>query len=127
MYINVTVWINRKGEGYGWKPSSSSNSSVRAFRACPLIEVGQAVPCREIRGSSISMHSTLPPLLEFEAGGVRPNSVGSSGGICLAAAPHYRTRTLSKRLPKAKQKPLRDWLQVLGLDLAAQGRDLPGP
>ena len=33
---------------------------------------------------------------------VRPNSVEFPRGIFLAAAPHYRTRTLSKRLPKAE-------------------------
>ena len=47
----------RKGWWYGWKPSSSSNFSIRAFRAYPLIEVRQAVPCRAIRGSSISVSS----------------------------------------------------------------------
>ena len=28
----------RKGGWYGWKPSSSSTFSIRAFRACPLVE-----------------------------------------------------------------------------------------
>ena len=32
-----------------------------AFRACPLVEIRQAVPCRAIRGNSISVNSTLPP------------------------------------------------------------------
>ena len=36
--------------------------SIRAFRACPLVEIRQAVPCRAIRGNSISVNSTLPPL-----------------------------------------------------------------
>ena len=31
---------------------SSSNFSIRAFRACPLAEATQAVPCRAIRGTS---------------------------------------------------------------------------
>ena len=31
------------------------------FRAYPLIEIGQAIPCRAIRGISISVSSTLPP------------------------------------------------------------------
>ena len=48
-------------EGYGWKPSSNSNFSIRAFRACPLIEIRQTVPCRAIRGNSISVNGTLPP------------------------------------------------------------------
>ena len=41
---------------------SSSNFSIRAFRACPLIKIRQTVPCRAIRGNSISVNSTLPPL-----------------------------------------------------------------
>ena len=49
--------------------------------------------------------------------GVRPNSVESPRGMFLAAAPHYRTRTLSKRLPKAKSQkpspPLRRFLPML--------------
>ena len=49
---------------------------------------------RERDGNSI--RSTVPSPL-------RPNSVESSRGIFLAAAPHYRTRTLSKRLPEAKE------------------------
>ena len=32
---------HRKGGWYGWKPSSSSNFSIRAFRACPLIYIKQ--------------------------------------------------------------------------------------
>ena len=51
----------RKGGWYGWKPSSSSDFSIRAFRAYPLIETKQTVPCRAIRGTSISVNSTLPP------------------------------------------------------------------
>ena len=50
--------------GYGWKPSSSSNCSIRAFRAYPLIEIRPTVPCRAIRGNSISVKSNLPPLKE---------------------------------------------------------------
>ena len=46
----------------------------------------------------IHTHICLSPPLS-----VRPNSVESLRGICLAAAPHYRTRNLSKRLPKTKQ------------------------
>ena len=44
---------------YGWKPSSSSNVSIWVVRACPLIETRQAAPCRAIRGSNISVNSTL--------------------------------------------------------------------
>ena len=52
----------RKEGWHGWKPSSSSNFSIRAFRAYPLIEIRQTVPCRAIRGNSISVNCTLPPL-----------------------------------------------------------------
>ena len=40
---------------------SSSPFSIRAFRASPLNEIRQIVPCRAVRGSSISVSSTLPP------------------------------------------------------------------
>ena len=40
---------------------SSSNFSIRAFRAYPLVEIEQTVPCRAIRGNSLSVNSTLPP------------------------------------------------------------------
>ena len=48
---------------------SNSNFSIRAFRACPPIEhrkqllVEQFEASRALRGSSISVGSTLPPLL----------------------------------------------------------------
>ena len=41
---------------------SSSNLSFRVVRAYPLIEIRQTVPCRAIRGNSISVNNTLPPL-----------------------------------------------------------------
>ena len=41
---------------------SSSNSSIRCFRARPLIAIGQTSIYRAIRGNSISVNSTLPPL-----------------------------------------------------------------
>ena len=40
---------------------SSSNFSIRAVRACPLVETRQIVPRRAIRGSGISVNGTLPP------------------------------------------------------------------
>ena len=45
--------------------------SIRVLRAYPLIEVRQTVPCRAIRGNSISINSNyLPPLLaEFRLRG----------------------------------------------------------
>ena len=51
----------RKGDDTVGKPSSSSNYSIRVFRAYPLIEVRPTVPCRAIRGKGISVNSTLPP------------------------------------------------------------------
>ena len=67
----------RKGGRYGWKPSSSSNFSIRAFRAYPPIEIRQTVPCRAIRGNSISVNRTLPPLLRFPwSFGLTPGTSG---------------------------------------------------
>ena len=66
IYIYTHVTSQRKGGRYGWKPSSSSSFSTRAsraFRAYPLVEIRQAVPRRAIRGNSISVNSTLPPLI----------------------------------------------------------------
>ena len=61
----------RNGGRYGWKPSSSSNFldssfssskfAIRAFRACPLVEIRQIASRRAIRGNSISANATLPP------------------------------------------------------------------
>ena len=36
--------------------------SIQVVRAQPFIEIRQAVPCRAIRGSSISVSGALPPL-----------------------------------------------------------------
>ena len=57
----------RKGGWYGWKPSSSFNFWIRAFRACPIVETRQAAPSRAIRGNSISVNSTLPTLTDQDA------------------------------------------------------------
>ena len=40
----------------------NQRSSRSPGRACPIIEIRQEVPCRAIRGNSISVNSTLPPL-----------------------------------------------------------------
>ena len=53
--------VIRKGEQHGWKPSSNSDFSIRAFRAYLLVEIRQTVPCRAIRVKTISVNSTLPP------------------------------------------------------------------
>ena len=50
----------RKGGWYGWKPSSSSNFSIRAFRVYVLTEIRQALLCRALRAESISVDSILP-------------------------------------------------------------------
>ena len=41
---------------------ANSNLLIWVVRAYPLIEIRQIVPCRAIRGDSISVNSTLPPL-----------------------------------------------------------------
>ena len=51
-----------RGDDTVWKPSSSSNLYIQAFRAYPLVEIRQTAPSRAIRGSSISVSSTLHPL-----------------------------------------------------------------
>ena len=55
--------MRRRG-WYSWTSSSSSSFSIRDFRAYPLIETRRAVPRRAIRGSSISVNSTLLPSQE---------------------------------------------------------------
>ena len=82
IYICIRTWcsiIVRKGGRCGWRPSSSSNLSFRALRArisqfkllraCPLVQIRQAVPCRAIRGKSsesrqqyLSQQYPPPPL-----------------------------------------------------------------
>ena len=61
----VSEWV-RKGGWCGWEASSSSNFSIRAFGACPLVELRRTVPCRAIRGNCISVNSTLPPSYECQ-------------------------------------------------------------
>ena len=55
--------VYRKGGCYGWKPSSSSNHSIRVVGAYPPREIRHTAPCRAIRGDSIGVNSTLPPFL----------------------------------------------------------------
>ena len=60
-HARANTW---KGGGWcGGKPSSSSNFSIRAFRAYPFVESREAAPGRAIRGNGISVNSTLPPLI----------------------------------------------------------------
>ena len=56
--------LDSEGGSYGWKPSPSSNFSIRGFRAYYLTEIRQTVPCRAIRGDSISVNGTLPPRID---------------------------------------------------------------
>ena len=58
IHIHIHIYIYTHTCRYRWKPSSGSNLSVRALRACPLIESRQAILCRAIRGDSISVNST---------------------------------------------------------------------
>ena len=51
----------QKGGWHAWKPSSSANLSIRAFRAVPLVDTRQAILYRAVRGNSISIGSILPP------------------------------------------------------------------
>ena len=67
---------------------SSSNFSIRVFRAYPLIDIRQTVPCRAIRGrSSDSRQQYLsqqypPSLPEFEWRGCPTELGGVPQGIC---------------------------------------------
>ena len=66
LYFTLAIWLSMHASvtsqsfgtrKYCWKPSSSSNCSIRVVRAYPLTEL----PRRVIRGNSISVNSTLPP------------------------------------------------------------------
>ena len=56
MYIYIYIYTHIYTHIY-------SARAFRAFRAYPLVEIRQAAPCRAIRGSGISVNSTLPPLI----------------------------------------------------------------
>ena len=62
---------------------SSLNPSIRAFRAYPLVEIRQTVPCRAIRGNSISvdstpgLHNKIPAQKIFARGWVAQRSLFS--------------------------------------------------
>ena len=72
----------------------------RLFELTLSLKVDIEFPVEQFE-AAVSQSAVPSPLL---GSGVRPNSVESPRGTFLAAAPHYRTRTLSKRLPKAKHK-----------------------
>ena len=69
----------RKGGWYGWEPSSSSKCPIRAFRVVYLIEIRKTAPCRAIRGNSISVNRTLPPLASSVRKVIPPNCLGEHG------------------------------------------------
>ena len=48
------AYVRRSGPSY--------NNETKYIYTHPLVEIGQKVPCRAIRGNSISVNSTLPPL-----------------------------------------------------------------
>ena len=54
-----------RGDDMVGNPRRARVSLVQASRAYPLAEIRQTVPCRTIRGNSISVNSTLPPLLSL--------------------------------------------------------------
>ena len=98
--------ITRKAPGgwYDWEPSSSSNFSIRILVAYPLIETRQTVPCRAIRGNSISVNSTL--LLAEATGwqqvGCGPRSPSSRPTIVEATV----SRWLQKEAAPCRPAPL---------------------
>ena len=105
--VHRDCWSGRGG-WYGWKPSSSSNFSVRAFRAYPLIEIRQTVPCRAIRGNSISVNSTLPLLV------VQPKLVSAHPTSCFP--PRLDTPGLLIRGPPVAFSPmLRQFLYTISI------------
>ena len=59
---------------------SNSNFSIRVVRAYPLIKLRQTILNRAIRGDSISVSSTLPPLSRSRR--TRPASAARRPGAC---------------------------------------------
>ena len=52
--------IFRQGGWYSWKPSSSSNVSIRAFRAYPTFEIRQTAPIEQFEATVSSPPPNLP-------------------------------------------------------------------
>ena len=50
-----------RGDDTVGNPHRAHFCSIRDVRAYLLTEIRQTVPCRAIRGNSISVNSTLPP------------------------------------------------------------------
>ena len=67
LYVRVFMFTRGAAPGVGrgddtvGNPHRAQNFSIRTFRAYPLVEIRQTVPCRAIRGDSISVNSTPPP------------------------------------------------------------------
>ena len=66
---------------------SSSNLSILVVRACPLVEIRQPVSYRAIRGNSVSVNCTLPPLTRAAgtprlSRGRRTRSTGRATASC---------------------------------------------
>ena len=68
--VSISSVQSSEGGWYGWKPSSSSNLSIRNFRAYPLIEIRQTVPCRAISRQQY-LKQYPPPLLSLRVRGAR--------------------------------------------------------
>ena len=85
-------------------PHRAQISQFELFELFVLSKLDKEFPVEEFEATVSQSAVPSSPLTQRSRGaGVRPNSVESPRGICLAAAPHYRTGTLSKRLPKTKK------------------------
>ena len=69
---------------------SSSNFSIRAFRAYPLVEIRQTVPRRAILGNGISVNSTSDLSQRYldSGNGISVNSI-SVNGISVNSTPSH--------------------------------------
>ena len=95
---------------YSWKPSSSSNFSIRAFRACPLTETRQTAPCRAIRGKSSGSRQQYlsqeypPPLLTPLSVISRPSRTRSSSTASRAPCPRRCLTSYKHNIKQYKQR-----------------------
>ena len=63
---SLGVLLFGSGDDAVGNPHRAQLVPFELFELYPLIESRQAVPCRAIRGDSISVNSTLPPLQHQE-------------------------------------------------------------
>ena len=75
---------------------SSSNISIRAFRAYYLVEIRQTILCRAFRGNSISVNSILPPSLGDQI--IREIRVSRKAAYWLQWDPKPETRNPRRKL-----------------------------